>query len=240
MNKGIILFASLFLFASTLMAKSTYYYAKDGEKIELVEDSEKVAIIMPKDAKIDIDSSIEENRFPLEFFKLLSDSVYNTYVYSIDGKIEGLNENMKSVFGVEGYVYPCYLTPGDCHEIFLTPYIIVALKTADDYEMLLNSVDQYKLKIVGTIIPLWYCLSVTNETTGTSLEVANALFETGKYYSSQPDLVAGNALESDGIKTNQTEESGSSFGQPYDLNGRPVTEDFRGIVIRRGKKILFK
>ncbi|MBP5170447.1 MAG: hypothetical protein ILP04_00070 [Bacteroidales bacterium] len=46
--------------------------------------------------------------------------------------------------------------------------------------------------------------------------------------------------ENNAARLNQTEESGSSVGQPYDLNGRPVTEDFRGIVIKRGKKILVK
>jgi len=93
-------------------------------------------------------------------------------------------------------------------------------------------------------MPLWYILSLTLESEKNSVDIANELYETGLFASSEPDLAS---MDLDYVPT-----SVRSITQPnvrntvYDLQGRKVNSNSKiqnsnskkGIYIQNGKKVV--
>lgn len=90
-------------------------------------------------------------------------------------------------------VSPCYKSEnGD--NIAITPYLNVKLKKAADYTLLEKAAKENNLTIVSQdqFMPLWYILSVTTATNGTSLDIANKLYESGQFAEAIADFSSEN------------------------------------------------
>ena len=135
----------------------------------------------------------------------------------------------------------CYFTE-NYEEVATSPYLTVKLKNEEDQDLLTSYAEQYKLRIVGNdpLLPLWYILSVTQDSGKKPLACANELWESGKFAASEPDLAAANNLDLTAggrAAIVRTEESSDI----YDLSGRRRTaEPAKGIYILRGQKVLAK
>ena len=84
---------------------------------------------------------------------------------------------------------PCYYTT-DGSEVFSTPYLSVRLKKAEDINLLSSYIERHSLRIIkqNQFLPLWYQLSITNNTQRDAIEIANLLWESKLFAASVPDL----------------------------------------------------
>ncbi|MBQ7163373.1 MAG: S8 family peptidase [Bacteroidales bacterium] len=174
------------------MKAQMYYYTAKGQRVSISEDYNKVAVFISKGMGESLDLFLKDNA-SVECRHQLNDKMFDVRIYQLAD--EKQKSKIKSFLQGKGFVYPCYRT-NDTEELILSNYINVALRSQDDYDILLRMMEKYKLTFTGKYegMPLWYQLSVTSESAGTSLEIANAMYETGSLYSSQPDFTM-NALE---------------------------------------------
>ena len=75
-------------------------------------------------------------------------------------------------------------------ELAPTGYVYVKLKQESDIDLLKTTATQFKLEILSKdqFIPLWYTLQQSAESTIGTVDIANAVYETGLYASSQPSF----------------------------------------------------
>ncbi len=172
-------------------AASTPYYYSQGEKIPLIEVSDRMSVAVNPLAPTSIPSEysvvreIKDNSIRVLICEDNSQNDSRSRVSSFKVKLKGVSTN--------AMVYPCYKNEnGD--NIAITPYLNVKLKNASDYTLLENAAKENNLNIVSQdeFLPLWYILSVTSATNGSSLEIANKLYETGLFAEAIADFSSEN------------------------------------------------
>ena len=187
--------ASLFVFmllagCLSSVADNPYYYCQ-GKKIPLVEATDRMSVAVASSSHISMPSGYSAIReIKDDSFRILvcEDDVPTRYGY----EKASFKARLKTV-SPTAMVSPCYRSAtGD--NIAITPYLNVELKQASDYTLLENAAKENKLIIVSQdkFLPLWYILSVTPETNGTSLDIANRLYETGLFSESIADFSSEN------------------------------------------------
>lgn len=131
---------------------------------------------------------------------------------------------------------PCYMTSSG-EEVFSTPYLNVRLKTEQDISILSSYAELYGLKIVKkvSLMPLWYILSVSPSAGGNAVDIANSLWESGKFAAALPDLCSVDDLCSNDPLFGQQWGLYNSDFPNMDISASPAWEYATG----KGVKIAF-
>jgi cell wall-associated protease len=171
-----------------------YFYGENGEKVKIELDNSRFYIVSNKS---DVSSllkvfpiSINEIETPkkliignsLRLIDYKKDSVHYT---RINNDISKYLVNDPEIL----YFSPSFRMNGKL--IGASQFIYVKLKKEDDRVLLEGFAERKKMHIVGQDknLPLWYVLSCDVHSNGNSVELANEVFESGLFESSQPDLL---------------------------------------------------
>ncbi len=185
-----MMFGSIFAFS-----QSSYYYYK-GIKIPINEDRHRVTVITPKGKSAKILRSVSTI---MESSKTLEDENFDISVLRLDNTtkfrqsygtiLHSLKQDDATI------VLPCYTTETR-DELTMTHYLNIKLKNIKDIDKLKSIANKYNLEIVeqNKFMPLWYILRITNKTVGTTLQVANRIYESGEVASALADFVSDNDL----------------------------------------------
>lgn len=172
------------------IASTPYYYCQ-GEKIPLTEVSDRMSVAVASSTPMSLSSGysvvreIKDNSFRILVCEDDSHNVSRSGAVSFKAKLKGVS--------TAAMVSPCYKSEnGD--NIAITPYLNVKLKKAADYTLLEKAARENNLTIVSQdqFMPLWYILSVTTATNGTSLDIANKLYESGQFAEAIADFSSEN------------------------------------------------
>ena len=183
--KHIFLILILFCAHSSYATAQTDYYYFQGKQIPLTLNETKICVNIPKVrdevikrilSNVQVITTIRDETFKII---VISQSDYETLT-SLDYWIE----DSKTIITT-----PCYYTENGT-EVFLSPYINLRLKKEQDISLLYSHAEMYGLKVVKNdpLMPLWYILSITNESKNNTLECANILWETGVFAASVADF----------------------------------------------------
>lgn len=184
-------FISMLVAGCISSAAATPYYYCQGEKIPLTEVSDRMSVAVNSSTPVSISSEysvvreIKDNSFRVLVCADDSPNVSRTGTASFKAKLKGVS--------TAAMVSPCYKSEnGD--NIAITPYLNVKLKKAADYTLLEKAARENNLTIVSQdqFMPLWYILSVTTATNGTSLDIANKLYESGQFAEAIADFSSEN------------------------------------------------
>ena len=237
MNRKLLL-VSLFLVSCLIhaIAQTDYYYYK-GEKIPLTVNANKVCVSIPKDC----DKISERILANVQVLSKIKDADLDIYIisYSDFEKLTSLDsweEDEKSVI-----VTSSYYTEQNV-EVYATPYLDVRLKGEQDMDLLASYVEKYKLRASwhSSLMPLWYTFAITPESNIGPLDCANALYESGIFAASVPDLASGNSLDQTNIPS-ITNAGPNASSKIYDLQGHSlISTPARGLYIQNGRKYLVK
>lgn len=189
MGKKYIFIISLLVICSIgAFAQTTYYYYK-GNKIPLVINNDKVCLSIPKNKK----GISKELLKDVQVLDTIRDADYDiSIIQQFDfKKMASLSSWKKEEKPV--LLTSCYITK-EGKELFITPYLNVRLKRAQDINLLLLYTEKYGLRIIRNdpLMPLWYILSVSSDTGKNSLDISNMLCESGEFAASTPDFVSDN------------------------------------------------
>ena len=199
MSKKFVLTILLLISCSIgIFAQTSFYYYK-GERIPLTENNQKVCVSIPKGK-----GEINEKLNNVDALDKISGTDFHTFVIRQSDlkKMSASNswkEDAKSIL-----LSSCYKT-ADSIEVFLTPHLYVRLKKDQDINLLLSYAERYRLRIVkqNSFMPLWYILSVSLDTGKNALDVANELWESGKFAAAEPALSSDDLLCSNDPMFNQ-------------------------------------
>ena len=172
-------------------AAATPYYYSQGEKITLTEVSDRMSVAVNTSTPISMSSGysvvreIKDNTFRVLVCEDNPQNGSRSSATTFKARLKGVSTT--------AMVSPCYKSENGDH-IAITPYLNVKLKTATDYTLLENVARQNNLTIVSQdeFLPLWYILSVTPATNGSSLDIANKLYETGLFAEAIADFSSEN------------------------------------------------
>ncbi len=168
-------------------AGNDYYYYR-GEKIPVIEDTTKTAVVTLKSTESELQTYAMTTETPTA---IKGDSNYRISFYESSLSSGVINRN--SIISQSSSIFlPCYKSENGV-DLQMTNYLNVKLKQATDYATLLSLAERYSLEIVeqDMYMPLWYTLSITPQTECSTLEAANAIFETGLVAASSPDFSGG-------------------------------------------------
>ena len=184
-RKKLVLIISLLLsFPMGVIAQTSYYYYK-GNRIPLTINNDKVCVSIAKN-KRDVSKELLRDINVLDTIK---DAVFDISIIlqSDFKKLSDSNSWEKEANSI--LLSPCYRTK-EGKEVILTPYLSVRLKREQDFSLLSSYAEKFGLRIALTdsLMPLWYVFSISPETGKNALDVANALWESGQFAASAPDL----------------------------------------------------
>jgi len=215
-NKLICLVIGLLLIAGAYNAYADVFYNYGDIKIQLKQVPNKYYLQTDKD-------------FDVSKFESVKNVVKEPQAVTIPASIKRFNKNdvefgywstivsdadisvLEKMDGVK-YVAPVFLTEVK-QEATLSNFIYIRLKSVGDIAILKELSDKYSFYIVGNMesMPLWFALSCDKNSAGNALQVANILFETGKFIAVEPDLMTDDA--------NCVNDTYFVSGQQWNLNG---------------------
>lgn len=201
MKIRIIIFM-LLLYAIGVASKAQspyYYYGRD--KIFMEADHDKVGVLIPngKERSVMRLDAIESVILPFETNSISNSRYRISFVdlkdFNKENKSDKISALKKAVEKYGALVYPSYKT-GGTNEMYMTNYVNVRVKKAEDKILLDSIACVYDLEMVCgyELMPMWYTLSVTENTEKSTLDVANEIFETGLFASSYPDFTIPKGL----------------------------------------------
>ncbi|MDE6329350.1 MAG: S8 family serine peptidase [Muribaculaceae bacterium] len=182
MKKFITFMVATFCLSLSISADSGYYYYHDA-KIQLSEDASRIVAIAPKSQNVSLSVS---NGFTL--VNTISDTRSLIKVYELSSSTtikRAIEENTSTSVNIQ----PCYKT--ECgQELIPNGYINVKLKSASDYSALQTIAQQKGCEIIeqNPFMPLWYNLRVKDAPGYDSVDIANSIYETGKFASAFPSF----------------------------------------------------
>ncbi len=182
--KKIIVLLCLLLPALYSIAEKSYYYC-GSKKIHISKDPSHAVIITPT-------SSVQDfKEVPtISIVRHLYDDNYDLTVIHQNESIK-FSDIMKMLpeESSETFIVPCYK---DEYEKLMTPtgLVYVELKSESDYPKLEQAAEDHSCIILHQIesMPLWYTLQTTLESDGDCLEVANMMYESGKFANAEPSF----------------------------------------------------
>lgn len=208
--------ASLCL-ASSMSAQDSYYYYH-GEKMPLSEDATKIVSIATSSENIPLSPS---NEFTL--INTISDSRSLIKVYELASSTtvkRAIATNSSSSVNLQA----CYKSENG-NDLIPNGYINVKLKSAADYSILQAMAQQKGCEIIehNPFMPLWYNLRVKDAPGHNSVDIANAIYETGKFASAFPSFTFDaiefsydpNVYEQWGLYNSQYENLDISLSQAW-------------------------
>ena len=222
------------------MAQSHFYYYK-GNKIPLAQNENKVVVNIPKENE----GIIERIQANAQISDTIKDETFHSIIITrSDFEALTLCDFWKE--DADSVILTSSFFTENKDEVFSTPYLNVRLKKEDDKDLLASYAESYKIRIVrnSPLMPLWYILSLTLESEKNSVDIANELYETGLFASSEPDFAS---MDLDYVPTSVRSITQPNAGNTvYDLQGRWVNSNFKikdsklpnCIYIQNGKKVL--
>ena len=174
----------IILFSIHAIAQTDYYYCL-GTKFPLTPNENKVCVSIPKDC----DKTIERIRGNVQVLKTIGDKVFDIIVITMSDFEKLTSQDFWEEDGKSVILTSCYFTE-DHEEVCATPYLNVELKKEEDIDLLASYAEKYRLRIVGnsSLLPLWYILSITQNSKKNSVECANELYESGDFAESTADF----------------------------------------------------
>ena len=250
MNRKNLLMVLFFISCSIHAIAQTYYYYNDytGKKTPLTLNESKVVVSIPKE----YDKTCKRVNSNVKALYTINDGDFDIIIISQSDyeKLTSLDfweEDAKSVI-----ITPSFFIEDDLYRengfgtAFSTPYVCIKLKKEEDADLLASYLEQYKLRISWHVpsLPLVYILALTLDSEISPLEIANEMFESENFASSEPDFAfAGNgAYETDVVRSITTSKTGAS-SDTYDLQGRRMSENQSlqpGIYVKDGRKFMVK
>ncbi len=182
MKKFITFMVVAFCLSLSISAQDSYYYYH-GTKMPLSEDATQIVSIAPKTENVTLSPS---NGFTL--VKTISDSRSLIKVYELSSSTtikRAIMANSSAAVNIQ----PCYKT--ECgNELIPNGYINVKLKSVTDYSILQTVAQQKGCEIIeqNPFMPLWYNLRVKDAPGCNAVDIANAIYETGKFASAFPSF----------------------------------------------------
>ena len=177
--KKLVLILIGFCFFTNLKAQNSYYWYNNTKQV-LNRDNSRTFITVKNLADAEeVTNELKASGIEVDDFQsiLLSsgmecdDNKYWTYVYS-------------SNFNSEVIVYsgPSYILENNTH-VSISHLFYVKVKSLDDVDLLDSMAEVYNVSILGNnqFMPKWYTLSVTSESSGNTLDIANSFFESGLF-----------------------------------------------------------
>jgi subtilisin family serine protease len=161
-------------------AQSEYYYYYQGERYDLSLDMTKVNVV----ALSSLQSSLSNPDIELIEFQ----SIPQTDMEYVQQR--NILKANAQVITVAPFVRSLSSTSA-VESIGTSAFFYVKLFDSDDYSLLEDFAAQNAVNIVqqNQFMPLWYRLSVTASTQGTSLDMANAFYETGLFEDVDPAFI---------------------------------------------------
>jgi subtilisin family serine protease len=249
------IFSSLVLMVCILQVfgQSNYYYYR-GEKVYLNHNTQTVFLLTTLSNQNEVVKIFDRNDF--SFTKFLKDNGasgliqrdmrMSNFMWSeikfaqplgqdeYSKVLEKLNQNPQVIMASP------FFANDKSPKIGLSHYLNVKLKSESDISVLEQLSIQYKFVIVGQnkFMPLWYTLACDKNTGMNALQLANALFETGKVQASEPDLMTddGGSCVNDPFFTNQwghanTGQNGGTVGMDIRAcDAWEITKGSSGII----------
>ena len=180
--------------STKIPTNETVFYWHKGEKIQLSTIAGKKYIVFKKSDESlfrKIASSIKIiAEGPIEYSGI---TPYETNKVSFEERmwaiVSGEDKEIEKLPVL--YMGPFFLTQDDL-EVGLSHIAYVKLNKKEDIEKLVSLSEEYGFFIVGNneFMPLWFTIDCSICTRGeNALSIANALYETGLFQSSQPDLI---------------------------------------------------
>ncbi len=180
--KKFIAYIAAFCLSFSISAQDSYYYYH-GSKMPLSEDATKIVSIAPKSGNVYLSpsngvklvSTISDTRSLIKVYELASSTTIK--------RIIAANSSATVI------IQPCYKS-GNGNELIPNGYINVKLKSDTDYSTLQTVAQQKGCEIIeqNPFMPLWYNLRVKEAPGRNSVDIANAIFETGLFASAFPSF----------------------------------------------------
>ena len=190
-TKSLLFLTLIFVCISAVCQEHYYYY--NGEKRFIEVDSSKASVIIPINGSENMPQTLS-SLLQAGYAKSDTAGSYRIVYVNLNNNVTEsntalLSEQLYNNSDENIFIYPSYKT-SSIDEMYLTNYINVRLKTASDVQLLDSIAGVYGLEIEQTYeyLPLWYTLSITSQTEMSTLETANAIYETGLFQSVSPDF----------------------------------------------------
>lgn len=172
-------------FSVAAYAVDSFYYGCFG-KVTLHEDPTRVVMLSPKSASSKGISKIQG----LHEVKKLDDPYSDVRIYGKDAASDlwSLRRSV-SVSSSMADMLPCY-KDGNGLELAPSGYIYVKLKREEDFDLLERTASEYGCTVVrqDRFMPLWYTLHVPSGNGLNPIDIANSIYETGRFESSSPEF----------------------------------------------------
>jgi subtilisin family serine protease len=181
--KKFITFMLMALCLSISMLAQVGYYYYHGTKMLLKEDATKIVSISPQSENVSLSPS---NGFTLVNTIPDTRSLINVYELASFTTIKrAITANASAAV----CILPCYKSENG-NELIPNGYINVKLKSSTDYPTLQTLAQQKGCEIIeqNQFMPLWYNLKVKESSKQNSVEIANDIYETGKFASAFPSF----------------------------------------------------
>lgn len=217
MKRFITSMVAVFCLVSSMSAQDSYYYYH-GEKMPLSENATKIVSIAPRTENIPLSPS---NWFTL--VNTISDSRNLIKVYELNSSTSikrAITANSSSSVNIQ----LCYKSENG-NDLIPNGYINVKLKSAADYSILQTMAQQKGCEIIeqNPFMPLWYNLRVKDAPGHNAVDIANAIYETGKFASAFPSFTFDaiefsydpNVYEQWGLYNSQYENLDISLSQAW-------------------------
>lgn len=184
MKKIICLILTIFSVAFSISAGDMFYYC-NGNKVFLEINPSKIAVLSS--------NTIQLNDFALadlKINKIICDDISNVSVYDTDRFVsfDNAKREISKAFN-NSNILPCY-TNNEGLELVPTGYIYIKLLSDKDIIYLTQLASVYNFDIIrqNGYMPLWYTLHVSSSSDSNPVEIANSLYETGKFSSAFPEF----------------------------------------------------
>ena len=203
------------------LGQSDYYWYQ-GKKIFLKQKTNKQFVLFQSEKEPIVAKSIKaaktishiSKEVKLNYVKAINNSTktkkFKWCILQDDGAtVKNLTRNLD----IE-YSAPFYETADDGKEFGISHLFYVKLKTKEDVDLLISMASKLKVEILGNneYMPLWYTLSCNRNSTGNSLQAANAFYESGLFENAEPDFLSNIELAS-------SFPNDSYFSKQWNLNG---------------------
>ncbi len=182
MKKFITFVAITFFLSASLTAQDNYYYYH-GAKIPLNEEATKIVSISPKSENVTLSPANG-----LTLVNTIADTRCHIKVYEFASSTT-VSKAIATSPSASVNILPCYKSE-DGNELIPNGYINVKLKSKADYSSLRTIAQQYGCEIIeqNQFMPLWYNLRVKETSGRNSVDIANSIYETGKFAAAFPSF----------------------------------------------------
>ena len=187
-----ILLMIFYLVFVAVFAQTDYYYFK-GQRIPLTVNPKKVNVISLANGP-QFAPAANPNALPagLEIEAVIPGTPYNMCIINEAPEATGLLNNYLNSIVNPNYntTIPCYLN-SEGLEYVITGNIYVKLRNVSQITTLQSMASTYRLNIISqdSNMPLWYTVSITQQTPYKTIQMANILYETGAYLAVEPEFI---------------------------------------------------